>query len=241
MLDVTNSKVEKSVEGMDIGIGIHSFGSYFRVLSMLMGGVLEMQNSSAQVVGCDGYSQIVNSTIDELTVDQNARIVDSNIKSLTIRGGNGQAPHPLSCYLINSTYEDLNKDAFDKGTLYVGWHLIVTVEDAGQVVKGAKVEVYHVTNGSLAQQKVISDDGKAQFDLVEWKLTELGNQYVGDYRIKTIYGTTETEKTITLTSSKELVISDSSTPWIILPVILVGSLVIIVYMKRLPNNSTHSY
>jgi hypothetical protein len=240
LLDVTNSKVEKSVEGMDTGIRIQSFGSYFRVLSMLIGGVLEMHNSSAQVVGCDGDSQIVNSTIDELTVDQNARIVDSQIKSLTVRGGNGQAPHPLSCYLINSTYGNLNKDAFDKGTLYVGWHLNVTVEDAGQIVKGAKVEVYYVTNGSLAQQKVTSSDGKAQFDLVEWKLTELGNQYVGDYRIKASYGTTETQ-TITLTSSQELVISESSTTWIILPVILVAALVIIVCVKRLPKNSTHAY
>jgi hypothetical protein len=198
-----------------------------------------MYDSSAQVVHCTGDSQIVNSTIEELTVDQNAKIVDSQIKSLTVRGGNGQAPYPLSCYLVNSTYEDLNKDVFDKGTLYVGWHLTVTVEDVRQFVESAKVEVYYANNGSLAEQKVTLADGKAQFYLVEWMVTEVGNQYVGDYRIKVSYGITETEKTVILSSSQELVISEFSLAWIILPLLLAATaaVIIAVYIKRLHKNS----
>ena len=237
VLNVTDSTVEKSVEGMGLGIRIQSFGSYFRVLS---GAVLQMYDSSAQVVQCCGDSQIVNSTIEELTVDQNAKIVDSHIKALTVRGGNGQAPYPLSCYLINSTYEDINKDVFDKGTLYVGWHLTVILEDTGQAIEGAKVAVYYVTNGSLAEQKTTSGDGKAQFDLVEWRITELGSQYVGDYRIKVSYGITEPEKTITLSSSQELVFSEFSVVWIILPLLLAAAILMMVYRKQPPKNGSQS-
>lgn len=231
LLNVTNSEVSKFVEGMHAGIRVQSFGSHFRVLSVMAGGFLQMVNSSGSIVECDGDAQIVNSTIESLTVARNARIVDSYVESLAVRGGSSQAPSSLTCYLINSTYGGLDKDAFDKGAIYVGWHLTIIVESEGQPVEGANVEIYYVHNGSLAEQQVTQSDGKAQFDLMEWRITELGSQYVGDYRINVSYDTTQTEETITLTSSQELTIPEFP-PWIILPLLIILMLLAIVFKKK---------
>ena len=156
LLNVTNSEVSKSVEGMDAGIRIQSFGSHFRVLSV-SAGFLQMNNSSGSSVGCGGNAQIANSTIDNLGVSGNARIVDSRIGSLGVSGGS--PPHGgyfglyTTCYLIDSAYGSLDKSNLYRGTIYFGWHLTVTVESKGQPIEGANVQVYHAHNGSLAAQQ----------------------------------------------------------------------------------------
>lgn len=156
-------------------------------------------------------------------------------------GGNTQAPPPVTCYLINSTYGGIDKNAFNEGVIYVGWHLTISVESEGQPIEGANVEAYYLHNSSLAEQKATQNNGKVQFDLMEWKITELGSQYVGDYKVRVSYGTSQTEEVVTMSSSKQIVISefpDNTPPFpttlivaAIVSIVIVGAALLVYFVK----------
>lgn len=128
-----------------------------------------------------------------------ATIVDSRVESITVLG-----QIPTSILLMNSTYDNLEKDQLGRGVIYVGWHLIVSLESRGRPLGGTLIEVYYAHNSSLAAEKVTGEDGNAKFDLLEWEITELGSLFLGDYIVKTKYSNVEKEETISLRSSMHI-------------------------------------
>ena len=83
---------------------------------------------------------------------------------------------------------------------------MISVESQGTPLQGVNVQVYYVANDSLAAQQTTPSDGRVQFELPEWEITEVGSRYVGDYTVKTSYGAAQAEANVTLTASKDMTV-----------------------------------
>jgi 5-hydroxyisourate hydrolase-like protein (transthyretin family) len=159
------------------------------------------QIRAAEVYGTSRL-QIVNSTAGQLLCHGDAHVVDSHIQSLVV----AQNAYPIYVDLVNTTYDQLDTTNLGKGIVHVNWYLMISVESQGTPLQGVNVQVYYVANDSLAAQQTTPSDGRVQFELPEWEITEAGSRYLGDYTVKTSYGAAQAEANVTLTASKDMTV-----------------------------------
>jgi hypothetical protein len=159
------------------------------------------QIRAAKVYGTSRL-QIINSTAGQLLCHGDARLVDSHIDSLVV----AHNFYPIYIDLVNATYDELDTTIIGKGIVHVKWYLMISVESQGTPLQGANVQVYYVANDSLAAQQTTPSDGRVQFELPEWEITEVGSRYLGDYTVKTSYGAAQAEANVTLTASKDMTV-----------------------------------
>jgi hypothetical protein len=224
LVDVSNSILEKSIT-ID-----------------LPNATLQAVNSQIRVATVYGVSriQITNSTAGQLSCHGDARLVDSHIQSLVV----AQNAYPIYVDLVNSTYDELDTTNLGKGVVHVYWYLMVSVESQGTPLQGVNVQVYYAANDSLAAQQTTPNDGRVQFELPEWEITEVGNLYLGDYTVIAHHDTAETEANVTLTASKDVTVElpqETAPPperfpttAIVIALILIAfiSIGLLVYLKK---------
>jgi hypothetical protein len=186
LVDVSDSNLEKGITIDLPNATLHAVNSQIRVATV---------QTTSRI-------QIINSTAGQLLCHGDARVVDSHIESLVV----AHNFYPIYVDLVNSTYDQLDTTKLGKGIANVKWYLMISVESQGTPLQGVNVQVYYAANDSLAAQQTTSSDGRVQFELSEWEITEVGNLYLGNYTVIADQGAAKTEANVTLNASKDVTV-----------------------------------